>query len=151
MLARLCLPTDYSVRLALDMGESKKVIIASMLCDKRWAKTSQAAIGRLVGCSKQYVASIKDELLGIQRYRYRKMTNIGPRVYRSIVYRRDDGKCYICGKDVPEDNWHMDHIVPVSKGGLNSYSNVAVSCVGCNQSKSDKLLSPEMNEGIEDE
>lgn len=44
--------------------------------------------------------------------------------------------CYITGKSV-----HIDHIVPLSRGGTHDPHNFAVSCPHCNQSKSDFLLS----------
>lgn len=30
---------------------------------------------------------------------------------RSLLYYAQDGKCAICGRDLPDD-WHADHIVP---------------------------------------
>lgn len=36
----------------------------------------------------------------------------------------------------------MDHIVPVSKGGLHVWSNVQCLCRACNSAKSDKLAKP---------
>lgn len=38
------------------------------------------------------------------------------RVYRSVVFRRDRGICGICGKKVDPAKWHLDHIVPISRG-----------------------------------
>jgi len=40
-----------------------------------------------------------------------------------------------------QNNWHLDHIYPVVKGGEHSYKNVAVSHPRCNQKKSDRLMS----------
>ncbi len=54
------------------------------------------------------------------------------KVDRNVVYDRDKGFCHICGVAVFHENWHLDHIVPISKGGKHIYSNVAVSHPGCN-------------------
>lgn len=47
------------------------------------------------------------------------------------------GKCCYCRK--PLLKYHIDHIIPVSKGGSNYPSNLQLLCPPCNQSKKDKL------------
>jgi 5-methylcytosine-specific restriction endonuclease McrA len=52
-----------------------------------------------------------------------------------------------CKVDAPDGTYNereatMDHIVPVSKGGLHVWSNVQCLCRACNSSKSDKLAKP---------
>jgi len=67
------------------------------------------------------------------------------RVSRVVVFERDQGRCHLCGKKVDPNNWHLDHIIPLSpltpggKGGEHSYRNVAVSHPICNQRKHNKL------------
>lgn len=62
------------------------------------------------------------------------------------IYKRDKWMCKLCGckvqkKDIYADNaGEIDHIVPVSKGGLHIPSNVQVLCRACNQSKSDRTI-----------
>jgi 5-methylcytosine-specific restriction endonuclease McrA len=53
---------------------------------------------------------------------------------RAIVYERDKGICGICRKPVDSD-WHLDHIIPLSRSGEHSYANVQVSHSRCNLSK----------------
>jgi len=45
-----------------------------------------------------------------------------------------DGKCRWCGIALPAD-FHLDHVVPVSKGGPHSRNNVALACPPCNLRK----------------
>lgn len=64
------------------------------------------------------------------------------------VFRRDGWKCHICGKDTPmslrgsfeEMAPELDHIVPISKGGAHTWSNVACACRRCNGIKSNRPL-----------
>ena len=57
-------------------------------------------------------------------------------VQRTTVFKRDRGICHICNKKVSSTNWHLDHIIPLSRGGKHSYENVAVSHPKCNLVKS---------------
>lgn len=53
-------------------------------------------------------------------------------------YKRQNGKCYYCGQKVGK-NYHVDHIVPLSRGGSNGPENLVIACPTCNLRKSDKL------------
>lgn len=43
-------------------------------------------------------------------------------------------KCGTCHDKAPE----LEHIIPLSRGGLHTFSNVACSCRKCNHAKGDK-------------
>lgn len=59
---------------------------------------------------------------------------------RHVIYVRDGGICMKCGKDVPKDKFHVDHIVPISVGGDEwDLSNLELSCQACNLKKGAKL------------
>lgn len=58
-------------------------------------------------------------------------------IVKTIVLARDSGICTYCGN---KRNPHVDHIVPVSRGGSNDFVNLTTSCGPCNQSKGPKLL-----------
>jgi 5-methylcytosine-specific restriction endonuclease McrA len=47
-----------------------------------------------------------------------------------------DYKCAICGEKKP---LHRDHIIPVSKGGTFTKSNIQGLCANCNSRKSNKI------------
>jgi len=49
-------------------------------------------------------------------------------------------ECHWCGDPV-DDNYHLDHVIPVSRGGKSSLDNLVISCPACNLSKGDKLPS----------
>lgn len=54
------------------------------------------------------------------------------------IYKSQRGKCYYCGCKVG-DKYHVDHVIPLSRGGSNGPENIAVTCPHCNLSKHDKL------------
>lgn len=70
-----------------------------------------------------------------ERRRARKYYSKYEKINRDTVYVRDSGICYICKKTVEPQNWHLDHIVPLCRGGEHTYANVAVSHPKCNQIK----------------
>jgi 5-methylcytosine-specific restriction endonuclease McrA len=47
--------------------------------------------------------------------------------------------CYWCGKRLYGRNWHMDHVIPLSKNGNHIASNIVKSCPACNLSKGKKM------------
>lgn len=64
-----------------------------------------------------------------------------------FILDRDKYQCYICGIKTPKklrgtykDNApEIDHIIPLSKGGLHIESNLRCSCRKCNGLKSDRI------------
>ena len=59
---------------------------------------------------------------------------------RYDVLRRDGFKCQICGVTAQEGaKLHVDHIIPVSKGGKTILSNLRTLCDRCNMGKSAKI------------
>ena len=60
---------------------------------------------------------------------------------RFEVFKRDKFICQYCGNHPPKVILHVDHIVPVSKGGVNDTNNLATSCNLCNAGKGARLLS----------
>lgn len=59
---------------------------------------------------------------------------------RELIFDIYNGTCYLCGIDLDPNDWHLDHIHPISKGGKHSYHNVAPSCGPCNLAKWAKTL-----------
>lgn len=56
---------------------------------------------------------------------------------REKIARRDNYTCQICGKYMPDGvGLHIDHIIPISKGGKSVPSNLQVLCSKCNGRKS---------------
>jgi len=67
---------------------------------------------------------------------------------RDAVLRRDHYTCAYCGAKIGDrrrgrvlakHSFTVDHILPVSRGGKNTWGNTICSCAPCNQRKADRL------------
>lgn len=59
---------------------------------------------------------------------------------RYDILKRDGYRCRICGATQADGvKLHVDHIIPVSKGGRTEPSNLQTLCERCNLGKSNKL------------
>lgn len=55
---------------------------------------------------------------------------------RTEVWRRDGGKCVVCGT---KHNLEFDHIIPIARGGATTAKNLQLLCQSCNQRKGAKV------------
>jgi 5-methylcytosine-specific restriction endonuclease McrA len=62
---------------------------------------------------------------------------IAPREWRKLV-RHYRHRCAYCGGN--DGGIHMDHVIPLSRGGRHAIGNVLPACQGCNLSKGAKLV-----------
>ncbi len=51
------------------------------------------------------------------------------------------GYCVLCGETLDYEDFHVDHIMPKSRGGGNNLDNLELLCSKCNRSKFD--MTPE--------
>lgn len=56
---------------------------------------------------------------------------------RAQIYKRDGHKCQYCGST---RSLTIDHVIPKSKGGGDTWDNMVVACSSCNTKKSDRYL-----------
>ena len=56
---------------------------------------------------------------------------------RNLIMKRDGYICSYCGA---KEQLTIDHILPTSKGGQNTWENMTTCCLKCNSKKGDKLL-----------
>jgi len=54
---------------------------------------------------------------------------------RNNIIWRDNNKCQYCAKDFENDSLTIDHVIPKSKGGKDSWLNLVAACKKCNQKK----------------
>ena len=60
------------------------------------------------------------------------------------IYQRDNWTCQLCGVDLKDrpGEIHVDHIVPLARGGLHYRANLWTTCQTCNLSKGTNLVEP---------
>lgn len=56
---------------------------------------------------------------------------------RQEVWSRDGGRCVECGSD---QDLHIDHIIPLSRGGSDTLENLQILCARCNLSKGNRRI-----------
>lgn len=62
---------------------------------------------------------------------------------RYDVMRRDGFRCQLCGATAKDGyKLHVDHIIPVSKGGRTEMQNLRTLCERCNMGKGAKIEEP---------
>lgn len=63
--------------------------------------------------------------------------------YLTVVQlvNRDGEACYLCGERLRSGNFHVEHIIPKSRGGTDNANNLALACSPCNRRKYDLPVS----------
>lgn len=84
----------------------------------------------------------------IRLRRYVNVPRRGARWSRQGVLRRDGYRCIYCGlqagerqgsRQLTHADFTIDHIVPRSRNGRNTWGNTACACPTCNQRKGDRM------------
>jgi len=69
-------------------------------------------------------------LLGYDRLPRRQV-----KLNRRNIFARDEHRCQYCGKRFPTSELSLDHIMPRSRGGGASWTNLVCACTRCNKCK----------------
>lgn len=67
-------------------------------------------------------------------YRYEMI----PVLNNRELFRRDAHICMYCGHDFRDAELSRDHVIPLSKGGADIWTNVVTACKSCNHRKNDR-------------
>ncbi len=59
-------------------------------------------------------------------------------VYEDNIKQYGTLTCYLCGIKIPFGKDHLEHKIPLCRGGSNEYENLAVACQHCNNKKHTK-------------
>lgn len=63
---------------------------------------------------------------------------------RARVAAEQNHRCCYCGVRTTQEQGHdhsatLEHVVPVSLGGADTYANVVLACFGCNQARGSRM------------
>lgn len=62
----------------------------------------------------------------------------GVRLSRQNIFLRDHSTCQYCRTRISEKKLTIDHVVPLSRGGTHTWTNVVAACSSCNNKKGSK-------------
>lgn len=57
---------------------------------------------------------------------------------RRNVFARDEKVCQYCGKKHNTKDLQLDHVIPGSRGGKNTWKNLVCACFACNSKKANR-------------
>jgi hypothetical protein len=74
-----------------------------------------------------------------------------PAQLQRLVARRAGGHCEYCGlsQEGQEARFHVDHVVPVVRGGATVEENLALACVSCSLRKAARRHALDPQTGVE--
>lgn len=60
------------------------------------------------------------------------------RFSRRSIFERDKSTCQYCGTKLAKSELTIDHVMPRSRGGRDTWDNLVLACVKCNVRKGDR-------------
>lgn len=136
-------PEAVAARLASQAQRSKKwreshpVDLDEAAEQKRIWRKSNA--DKVAATNRRYRETHPETVRIARRKRKARLRGVPSEPYtRDDVLRAWGVICYLCDSIVPDD-WQVEHVIPISRGGHDTVGNVRPACPGCNHSKSNKL------------
>lgn len=78
----------------------------------------------------EFVRPLIIRLLNYVRYKSKAV-----KLNRKRIFKRDNGECVYCGS---KRHLTIDHIIPRSRGGKNTWTNLVTCCSNCNLKKGNR-------------
>lgn len=109
-----------------------------------YRKANHTERGRL----RQKAWRARDYALDPEKYRareqnYRARRLAAPGSFTSwdihLIMKKQRGGCFYCGERLGREAWHIDHFIPLARGGTNYPENLVAACATCNLSKNAKM------------
>lgn len=101
-----------------------------VLVIKGKAEILEKGVEPIITTVGDFVRPIIIRLLNYVKYHTRPL-----KINRKRIYKRDDNQCVYCGS---KKHLTIDHVLPKSRGGDNTWKNLVTCCLSCNLKKGNK-------------
>ena len=101
-----------------------------VLVDKGKAEIIKSDENPIVTSYKTFVRPLIIRLLDYIKHQSKNI-----RASRVRIYKRDNHQCVYCGSN---KQLTLDHVLPKSRGGENTWTNLVTSCFKCNLKKGNR-------------
>ncbi len=71
----------------------------------------------------------------IRLFGYDRLPSQSVKLNRRNLFARDRNRCQYCGRSFPTSELTLDHVLPRTQGGGDSWKNLVCACVKCNARK----------------
>lgn len=147
---------DYISRTRLLLDEKKKHEAeklaekgksdAEKLAERKQREAARSAERRRKETAKLIERKKKEAAMPEQRRFVAEQRRLMTDALRYEILSRDGFRCQICGATAQDGyKLHVDHIIPVSKGGRTEPDNLRTLCERCNMGKGDKIETPKLS------
>jgi hypothetical protein len=100
------------------------------LVDKGKAEILKAGDNPIIAGEKEFLRPLIIRLYNYVKFRFHKL-----KINRNRLFRRDNYACVYCGN---KRNLTVDHVIPKSRGGQNTWLNLVTCCSHCNRVKDNR-------------
>ncbi|GAB5495069.1 MAG: HNH endonuclease [Phycisphaerales bacterium] len=102
-----------------------------------WTEVSQAA-SEIERDNHDWVKTVRFDIAVpriIRLLGYDRLPKQMVKLNRRNLFARDRNHCQYCGSHFPTSELSIDHVVPKSQGGRDTWENLVCSCIRCNAKK----------------
>jgi 5-methylcytosine-specific restriction endonuclease McrA len=101
-----------------------------------WVEASQAAKAEARRIHSATFSMCVPEVIVLGGFNGRFSKEV--RFSRRNIFERDDNTCQYCGRKFDRHELTLDHVIPRSRGGASTWSNIVLACLKCNMRKGDR-------------